>query len=280
VFGPDKPVVRRAARYPAIAVALLWLCAGAGLAAPAGTVVGLGGECVVESGGGTRTALKLGQPVEIGDIVDIPADGKLKLRMVDGSVISLAAGTRMTIAAYAADSTGRRQDARLSLIQGLLRAVVAPVEHPANFEVDTAAGTAAVRSTDWFVEASATEMRVRVLRGSVALTSAATKRSETIRAHWAGRLEAGHDPAPPRILRRSEFNALIARTGVAQGEERPRAPVRAHAAGPDRGRRGQHRRAVERRPSEHRPEEVRPGRETPHEHPQGHEREGEGRHGK
>ena len=49
---------------------------------------------------------------------------------------------------------GSAQKPHLSLGQGLLRAVVAPVERPAKFEVETAVGTAAVRSTDWFVEAS------------------------------------------------------------------------------------------------------------------------------
>ena len=100
--------------------------------------------------------------------------------MADGSVVSVASGTRMTIAAYGVDGAGQRQDARLSLAQGLLRAVVAPVERPASFEVDTAVGTAAVRSTDWFVEGSATAMQVGVLSGSVEMTSAATKRRETI----------------------------------------------------------------------------------------------------
>jgi hypothetical protein len=193
--------------------ALLLASAGLALAAPAGTVVGLSGTCVVESGG-TRSPLKIGQPVQVADTVDVPAEGKLKLRMSDGSVISVAAGTRMTIAAFTIDSAGQRQDAHLSLGQGLLRAVVAPVERPASFEVDTAVGTAAVRSTDWFVEASATAMQVGVLSGSVDMTSAVTKRRETIPARWGARLEAGRDPVPARVWSKAEFDAVIARTDV------------------------------------------------------------------
>ncbi len=152
--------------------------------------------------------------MQVGDTVDVPADGKMKLRMVDGSVVSVASGTRMTVAAFTVDAAGQRQDAHLSLAQGLLRAVVAPVERPANFEVDTAVGTAAVRSTDWFVEASATAMQVGVLTGSVEMTSAATKRRETIPARWGARLEAGRDPVPPRLWSQAEFAAVIARTNV------------------------------------------------------------------
>jgi len=196
-----------------LAAALLLLSAGLALAAPAGTVVGVFGGCFVDSGG-SRSPAKIGQPVQVGDTVDVAADGKLKLRMSDGSVISVAAGTRMTIAAYGVDAAGQRQDAHLSLGQGLLRAVVAPVERPARFEVDTAVGTAAVRSTDWFVEASGGSMQVGVLSGSVDMTSAATKRAVTIPAHWGGRLEGGRDPVPPRVWNPAEFDAVIARTNV------------------------------------------------------------------
>jgi hypothetical protein len=197
--------------YAAALLLLLW--PGLALAAPAGTVVGLSGASIVESAG-ARGAAKLGQPVQVGDTVEVPADGKLKLRMADGSVISVAAGTRLTIAAYGVDAAGQRQDARLSLRQGLLRAVVAPVERPASFEVDTAVGAAAVRSTDWFVEGSATAMQVGVLSGSVDMTSAATKHRETIPARWGARLEAGRDPVPPRVWSSAEFDAVIARTDV------------------------------------------------------------------
>jgi hypothetical protein len=195
------------------AVVLLVLFNAAALAAPAGSVVGLFGACFIQSGG-SRSPAKIGQSVQVGDTIDVPADGKLKLRLSDGSVVSVAAGTRMTIAAVGVDSAGQRQDVHLSLGQGLLRAVVAPVDRPASFEVDTAVGTAAVRSTDWFVEGSATAMQVGVLSGSVEMTSAATKRHETIPARWGARLEAGRDPVPPRVWSSAEFDAVIARTDV------------------------------------------------------------------
>jgi len=211
---PERRLRPRALHHPLFAAALLLaLSTGLAQAAPAGTVVGLAGASIVESGG-ARAAVKLGQPVQVGDTVEVPADGKLKLRMADGSVISVAAGTRLTIAAYGVDGAGQREDARLSLAQGLLRAVVAPVERPARFEVDTAVGAAAVRSTDWFVEGSATAMQVGVLTGSVAMTSAATQRGETIPARWGARLEAGRDPVPPRVWSPAEFAAVIARTDV------------------------------------------------------------------
>ena len=194
----------------AVAVLLLLPCRLA-VAAPAGSVVGLSGECFVTSGG-SRAALRLGQPVQVGDTVDVSPQGKLKLRMADGSVVSVAPGTRMTIAAYGVDSAGQRQDAQLSLGQGLLRAVVAPAATPARFEVETAVGTAAVRSTDWFVEAAGGAMQVGVLTGSVVMTSGATRRGVAIPARWGARLETGRDPVPARVWSQAEFDSVIART--------------------------------------------------------------------
>lgn len=188
---------------PALAVA----------AASAGSVVGLRGQCLLERGGGS-TPLKLGDAVSVSDTVDVPADGKLKLRMEDGSVISLASGTKMTIAAYQTDAGGQRENAQLGLAQGLIRAVVSPVSHPSTFEVSTAVGTAAVRSTDWFVESKAGSAQVGVLTGAVVLRSGATGREVTIPARWGARLEAGRDPVEARVWAPQEFQAVISRTDV------------------------------------------------------------------
>src|SRR3954468_21982156 len=86
--------------------ALVLLSCHSSMAQSAGTVIGIRGGCFVVSGG-SRTALRLGLAVQIGDILDVAAPAKLKLRMADGSIISVAAGTQMTIRAYAA---GQRQD--------------------------------------------------------------------------------------------------------------------------------------------------------------------------
>jgi hypothetical protein len=195
----------------AAALGVLFAAGPAAAAARAGEVIALAGQCFVESGG-QRRALKNGDAVEVGDTVDVPQGGKLKLRMEDGSVISAASGTRMTVAAYGNGAQGR--DARLSLAAGLLRAVVAAVTRPSRFEVETATGVAAVRSTDWFVEARPGWTQVGVLDGTVVLTSRATRRSVTLPAHWGARVEAGRSPVPGRVWSQAEFDDVIARTTV------------------------------------------------------------------
>lgn len=212
-----RPGPMRAARFALLVAALLALLpampARDAAAQVAGTVVGLSGECFVASGG-SRAPLRLGLALQVGDSVIVSEAAKLKLRMADGSVVSVASGTQMTIRAYAVDAAGQRQDATLSLGQGLLRAIVAPVAGPAKFEVDTAVGAAAVRSTDWFVEASPSAMQVGVLTGTIVMTSDATRQSVVVPARWGARLEAGRDPVPARVWSQAEFDAAIARTDL------------------------------------------------------------------
>jgi hypothetical protein len=92
--------------------------------------------------------------------------------------------------------------------------VVAPVDHPTVFEVLTAVGTAAVRSTDRFIEARPGSAQVGVLSGSVVLRSGASRREVTIPSRWGARLEAGRDPVEARVWAPEEFQAVITRSDV------------------------------------------------------------------
>jgi hypothetical protein len=213
-------------------VLLFWFTAAAS-ADPAGMVVGVSGGCFVESAG-ARSALQLGTGVQIGDTIAVAADAKLKLRMADGSILAIGSGTRMTVTAYGVTPGGQRQNAQLSMPQGLLHAIVAPTQAPAKFEVNTAVGAAAVRSTDWLIEATANDQQVSVLSGSVLVTSGATRHSVLVPAHQTTRVERGRDPLAPRPLSRAAFNRILGRTELRREPhaERPAArhPGRALAA--------------------------------------------------
>ncbi len=203
-----------------IALVLVLLGSGAANAGPAGTVVALSGQCVVQSGG-ARSYLALGAVIQVGDTIEVPENAKAKIRMTDGSVISLAASTGAAITAY--DGAGGR-NAKISLTQGLLRAVVAPVGGTPNFEVETAVGTAAVRSTDWFAQALSASMQVAVRIGSIAFTSRSTGRAIGVPAMAGSRVSAGGDPEPLRAWTEAEFQALIAQTEPPVAPAQPAAP--------------------------------------------------------
>jgi len=184
---------------------------GTGIAAatPVGTVIEVSGSCIDHG-----RVLKRGDVVQIGDTLDVPVGGNLKLRMADGSLISVASGAGMTVAGYSIDGPGR--DVKLLLTQGVLRAEVTSVRGASKFEVSIPGGTASVtsESADLFIEALPDSAQVGVLAGSVDLTSTATGQSVSIPAHWGTHLETGLDPVLPRVWAQREFNAVTHLTGT------------------------------------------------------------------
>jgi hypothetical protein len=188
-----------------IALLSLTLWGSEAVAASAGTVIGVSGPCTDHD-----RMLNRGDTVQIGDTLDVPAGGNLKLQMEDGSVISVAPDSSITVTGYSIDGSGR--DVKLSLKQGVLRANVTSIGRPSKFEVLTAVGTAWVtcEPADWFIKAQPDSVQVGVLAGTVDLTtSTATRQSVSIPAHWGTRLETGLDPVLPRIWAQKEFNGVI-----------------------------------------------------------------------
>jgi hypothetical protein len=178
----------------------------------AGEVLAMGGQCFLVAGD-ERSPIKVGDAVHVGDTLDVPASAKLKVRLDDGSIIAAGSSSKVTIETFALNGADKR-DVKLTLATGLLRAIVSAVGEPQRFEVSTATGVAAVRSTDWFIDARPGSTQVGVLEGAVALTSAATGKSVRIPARWGARVEAGRDPVPPRVWADSEFDDVIARTDL------------------------------------------------------------------
>jgi hypothetical protein len=214
--APGSRIMGRKLVGVLFAILGLMLWAGAAAATPAGTVVVVSGSCTDRG-----RVLKRGDAVQISDTVDVPAGGNLTLQMADGSVISVAPGSSMTVASYNIGSSGRH--VKLSLTQGLLRVDVTSVTGPSTFEVSTAVGTASVGSdsANWFIKAQAGLAQVGVLAGAVDLTSIVTGQSVSIPAHWGTSLEAGLDPVLPRVWAQREFSAVIRLTEVQSGGHGP-----------------------------------------------------------
>ena len=187
----------------------LMLSAYAAAAAPAGTVLSVSGSCTDHG-----RVLNRGDAVHIGDALNVPSGANLKLQMADGSVISVAPNSSMTVASYSIDGSGR--NVKLWLTTGALRAQVTSVTGPSTFEVSTAGAVASVDSTwaDWFIKAQPNSAQVGVLAGTVDLRSAVTGESVSIPARWGTRLETGLDPVLPRVWAQAEFNAVIHLTGA------------------------------------------------------------------
>ncbi len=195
-----------------ILFAIVALASPAGAADRVGEVIALIGECAADGARGHRI-LSAGTAIDAGDTIGVAKGGRLKLRLADGSVLSLAEGTRLTVEAFAARGTDGR-DARLGLSSGLVRAVVSRMAQPSRFEVGTATAVAAVRSTDWFIEARPEWTRVGVLIGRVGFTSNATHKTVEIPDRFGSRVEPGKDPVEPRIWSQPEFDEYVSATAL------------------------------------------------------------------
>jgi hypothetical protein len=203
----------------ALAVAALIAAPRPGLAAEAaGEVVSFNGECYVQSGD-QRSPLKVGDTIHVGDVIEVPEAARLRLTMADGSVVSLASGSQLTVESYEVTPDGDRRAARLRLGNGLFRAVVSKPKQPAPFEVDTPTGLAAARNTDWFVEAAPDTTRVSVLDGTVALgkPGATLAAAVTIPPQSTSEATAKAPPSAPQHVGKAEFARLKARTQVRYG---------------------------------------------------------------
>jgi hypothetical protein len=194
---------------------LVWFSPSSDWAAEtrAGEVLVSSGHCFIQAAG-KRAELRLGDPVSVGETVEVPAGSRLELQLNDGSVISIASGSRLTIDSFTLDTAVNGRDAEFRLLTGLLRLVVATFSGQSHFEVKTSTGVAAVRSTDWFIESREGTTQVGVLAGTVTLKSIATGTEVTVPARWGAKVIGPRDPVPPRVWQRSEFDDDIARTNA------------------------------------------------------------------
>jgi hypothetical protein len=189
-----------------------WPC----LAAASGEILALSGTATMESGGQQR-AVAIGDPVQTGDTIDVPQDSKVRLRMDDGSIVTIAPGSKMTIDKYDVDGSGARQNAELTMSTGLLRAVVSVGGGTPNFEVKTATGVASVRGTELYIDAQGDKTQVYVVTGTVALAGSDGQNSVTIPQMSTSAVDGHSPPSQIRAVTPLELRQLEQRTGFGLG---------------------------------------------------------------
>ena len=131
-----------------------------------GSVLAVRGAVFTDTGG-TLQPLAADAPVRQGDAI-VSRNGKARIGLDDGTVVSVGENTRVRIGEYERARTGVK--ARLALVSGALRLLVAKVAPDGNFEVETETAIAAVRGTEWIIEATAEQTSVALLSGKVAVS--------------------------------------------------------------------------------------------------------------
>ena len=146
-------------------LALLVSTTGA-FADPIGQIVKLGGNAAVTRDGATAP-LVLGSALEAGDTLTTDPGGRLRLQLIDGSVINLGSQSTLSIDDVVSEGIGTERQISLELELGALRAHAAPAAPQSRFEIRTTKAISAVRGTEWAIRTSEVQSDILVLSGRV-----------------------------------------------------------------------------------------------------------------
>lgn len=162
-----------AARVVAVAIALAIFAAppspaqdGADDTTAVGRVVGLVGVATVARPAAMMPAAQ-GVTVAVGDRILTSEGARIEIAFEDGSRVVIGAGSEVVVTEYMTSAGGRRQGGVLSIIGGILRAVVSPGADAGGFDVHSRAAVASVRSTEFVVNATPEGTAVFTVEGEV-----------------------------------------------------------------------------------------------------------------
>lgn len=147
------------------ALALL-VSATAAFADPVAQIVKLSGNATVTRGSATAP-LVLGAALENGDKLATDATGRLRLQLIDGSVINLGSQSELSIDDVVSAGPGTERQIALELGLGALLAHAAPATPKSRFEIRTTKAISAVRGTQWGILASPVQSDILVIDGRV-----------------------------------------------------------------------------------------------------------------
>ena len=112
-----------------------------------------------------------GAHLKVGDTLLTGPESRLRIKVVDGSIVTLGENSRLIIDRASFDLGSGNRDVGVSLFDGILRSSVAKVKGRSAFEVNTALVASAARSTEWVVELKGPATSLLVIEGKVAATA-------------------------------------------------------------------------------------------------------------
>lgn len=112
-----------------------------------------------------------GMRLNLGDTLLTGPDTRLRIKLVDGSIVTLGADSRLVINRAAFDPASGDRDVSVSLFDGILRSSVAKVKGQSTYEVRSALVTSSARSTEWVVELKGPAASLMVIEGTVEATA-------------------------------------------------------------------------------------------------------------
>jgi ferric-dicitrate binding protein FerR (iron transport regulator) len=199
---------------------LLWAAAFAAVpvptlaqeSGPVGLVVQKTGPItVLRIAGGS--ALQVGDPVFQADQLLTGPTSKVKIELLDGSLLALGADSEVALTEYLLDPADTRRGGLLDLLRGILRATVAPDSGGA-FDVRTRIAVASARATDWIVELSEERVSVFVAEGQVEVTAYQTGISLLLDPGFSTEVPEGRAPGRPKEWGQARVDEALAGTSL------------------------------------------------------------------
>jgi len=206
---------RIVAAVPVLATLLLW--GGLGSAGRAsdrtlvGTVDRLVGEASVVVGRTTRPLATEGR-LFVGDRVVTGTEGRLEIACTDGSTIIVGAQTTVTLSEFTTNADGTGKTAVLDMVEGLVRVSLSRLGVWQRFEVTTPTAIAAVRSTEWIVEAAPGRSAVFVVHGRVEVIDRQLKGGVILDPGDGTDIRAGAAPTVAKRWGQKRVDDVLSRT--------------------------------------------------------------------
>ena len=201
-----------------LGVATLGEIAPAGAQAPAvGTVEALVGAAMVTPfDASAPRALAVGAELFEGDRIRTEAGARLRLRLLDGSVLTCGEATDLILdwVLYVPEQATRSVLLRVPL--GIVRAVVELLVPHSTVEMHTATAVISARGTEWIAEAQPAATAIVALEGEVAVQNVdpSVPGAVSLGPGEGVTVEADAPPPAPTVWGDARRNAFIERTTV------------------------------------------------------------------
>jgi hypothetical protein len=137
-----------------------------------GQVTGLEGQgTVLHQGKFAPEPLTLAKPVFQEDIIETDRASRVRITLIDATVVSLAEQSRLELKQFSYDTRRGLRTGRLEIAWGFFRAVLKAVSTPSAFEISTPTAVAAIRGTDLMGEVTSDTTAIVVLEGTVEVSN-------------------------------------------------------------------------------------------------------------
>jgi hypothetical protein len=142
-----------------------------------------------------------------GDMPCGQGTARLRLRFVDGSILTLGENTKLSVDLFAVDAANKSRTVVMTVLEGIVNAAAAKSgENKFDYQIKTDIGYSAVRGTRWIVGFQQALMTVYVLNGTVEMGVEGGKPPVLINTGQWGSIDAAGalspaQPTTPEMLK-------------------------------------------------------------------------------